>query len=827
MDFSFSVPIFGLLILLVPLVWFLPRQPTLRGQSMLRSILLVLLTVALMQPVVLSSQATKHFAIVLDQSNSLDEAIKENARQTTLDLVENLSADGDITLVQIGGPGENFTGVRAIHMEDENRSSLSDGLALAAQVIPLGVQASITLISDGLSTDTHWGIPLQGITERAIPVNSVYLESTHQDLYPSTVLAQTARLNSDMALEVGVVGTGSDLILQVLADQEILTEDVFDAETSPTTRVLSFKAPERAFVELTIQLVVDAAIDSDLSNNTLKSVVAVQPAFRILYVRDQESNQFGDLQRLLGTGFQISSTSVTELGTINISEFDVVWLDDVPADLLSIDVQENLKRLVATEGIGLIVSGGKRSFGDGGYSKEPIADALPIKIQGKQDNIDPSVALAIILDTSGSMAGSRIELAKHIARVAVRRLQPHDRIGIVEFYGNKHWAVPMQPASTKIEIDRAIGRMKAIGGTVLYPAVQEAYYGLKNVNTRFKHIVLITDAGVEDANYEAMVRKISKDRINVTTILVGQGGHNLMMSNIANWGQGRFYSVGNQFQLVDLILKQPSLATPPLFKTGEFSLSTKSNMSWLQGIEDGIPAIAGYSEVEKRPKAQVLVKEAETEHPILASWQYGLGKVTTLTTEPLGSSTQSWQEWPEYPEFLGRLVALTSTNPDPYKIDLQRLNNTVYARLAGLQSAEAPSLVRFQDSVASPEFAEPVALAQMAPNLYQARFDIPNNETIYLGIEDTTKQRWIYAVDQAASDQSLESQVHPEDALSLQDLAEFTGGQVLSQSSIMSLESLSLSPGELSFVVTRLWPWLVLLALIVYFGELVYRRWPR
>ena len=104
--------------------------------------------------------------------------------------------------------------------------------------------------------------------------------------------------------------------------------------------------------------------------------------------------------------------------------------------------------------------------------------------------------------------------------------------------GNKHWAVPMQPATNKIEIDRAIGRMKAIGGTVLYPAIQEAYFGLQNVNARYKHIVVITDAGVEDSNYEAMLRHIAKDRITVSTILVGQGGHNQIMSDLANWGRG-------------------------------------------------------------------------------------------------------------------------------------------------------------------------------------------------------------------------------------------------------------------------------------------------
>jgi Mg-chelatase subunit ChlD len=106
--------------------------------------------------------------------------------------------------------------------------------------------------------------------------------------------------------------------------------------------------------------------------------------------------------------------------------------------------QQHLADAVTHQGLGLVFSGGKSAFGTGGYDTTPVAKIVPVEFVQRTEKRDPSTALAIIIDTSGSMTGSRIELAKQVARLAVRRLKAHDRIGIVEFYGNKHWALPLQ-----------------------------------------------------------------------------------------------------------------------------------------------------------------------------------------------------------------------------------------------------------------------------------------------------------------------------------------------------------------------------------------------
>ena len=40
-------------------------------------------------------------------------------------------------------------------------------------------------------------------------------------------------------------------------------------------------------------------------------------------------------------------------------------------------------------------------------------------------------------------------------------MMPHDKVGMVEFYGAKRWAAAIQPASNRIEIERAANPLNA------------------------------------------------------------------------------------------------------------------------------------------------------------------------------------------------------------------------------------------------------------------------------------------------------------------------------------------------------------------------------
>ena len=65
------------------------------------------------------------------------------------------------------------------------------------------------------------------------------------------------------------------------------------------------------------------------------------------------------------------------------------------------------------------------------------------------------------------------------------------------------------------------------------------------------------------------------------------------------------------------------------------------------------------------------------------------------------------------------------------------------------------------------------------------------------------------------------------DALNLEALSEATGGLNLLELDDDSIALASVSSGELSFVVVQVWPWLLLLAILLYLGDILYRRWPR
>ena len=834
----------ALLLLAVPLVWFLPSRPGVM-HGVIRTLVFTFAILALMQPVLVRSAVEQHHAIVLDQSTSLLPGERDAAVTVAGDLLDRLGVDQSATFVQVGGDDQvsldaDVEWMRApaggVSSVTDGHSPLGDALELAAQSIPAGLSGSVMLISDGRSTDRHWGRPLAQILERGIPVHTIQLRP-RDDPFLANLQSTTARPGESVRVTVDVVGAGEALEVVLTSGGDILgTTGPFDCASRCPVGI-EFEANRAGFLDVTADLVAPAEADGDLSNNRLEDIVAVQDPLRVLYVGDRQSGAVARLQSLLGIGFDLTSVPPEEIGDgFDFAGFQIVMLDDVPARALPADTQRRLTAAVRDQGIGVLASGGGAAFADGGYHGTPIADVLPVDITGEEEKIDPSVGLAIIIDTSGSMAGSRIELAKQVARIAVRRLQPHDRIGIVEFYGAKHWAVPMQPASNKIEIDRAIGRMKAIGGTILYPAIQEAYYGLKNVNTRYKHILLITDAGVEDSNYERMVRRISRDNINVSTILAGQGGHNLIMSDIANWGQGRFYSVGDQFSLVELILKQPSTRKPPRYKRGVFELTALGGQGWWGDADPRVPALLGYSEVEPREGAETLLEADTGRDPVLASWHFGLGRVTSLMTEPVGEGTARWRAWPDYGAFLGRLLARTAADNPPFRLTLKRRRHMLELTAertshdvglfprAEMVGAEGASLI-----------SNAIDFKENAPGLFMAEIVLPPGETAR--VEVTTSlaranqpvQRIALA---AASDIANETQVDPATALDLERLAQRTGGVHLAgvhgtPPSGPVGEWLAGNQGELSYVVTRLWPLMLLLALAAYLGELLYRRWPR
>jgi len=843
-------PLFLLLVPAIALLWLAPRQVRDSRQRLIRASVFLALLAALAQPVLLTSDSKQYIVFVVDETQSVSPAQRERAR-TALRTLRDQAPRGAVTSLVVMRDGPSPDGDAALNTsrfdstidiaDPLSPSSIAEALAASLRQIPEGGQGTIHLFTDGLATDRRWAPEIEQIVERGITLNTYDLGLRGHDVYVAGLTADgLLRVGQTARVDVEVIGAakGMRVRLSGAGGEQIALSPPIDSADRVTVP-LTFEPKAAGFLDVTARVIVEAAEDDNSSNNELGRTFPVQDPLRLLYLGDRMQGGAGRVAGLLGRGFDVTDAADRVLDDhVDLGAYDLVLLDDRPASKVPDSFQRHLADAVAHQGLGLVFSGGRSAFGTGGYESTPVSAIVPLDFVQRTEKRDPSTALAIIIDTSGSMSGTRIELAKQVSRLAVRRLKAHDRIGIDEFYGNKHWALLMQWAANKVAIDRAIGRMQAIGGTVLMPALEEAYYGLKNVDTRYKHIVVITDAGVETADYEAMIRQMAKDGINVSTVLVGSQAHNQLMIDMANWGKGRFYSVVDRYNLPELILKQPSTMKLPAYKTGSFTVRSRGGEGWWSDIDRrSMPPLDGYVETTVRDGGEALMEIEGSADPVLATWRYGLGRVTALATEPVGEGTREWAGWREYGRLLARVATRTADDLRLFDYEVSRRDQLIdiTARRVSRDATLVPEAVLQQND----QSTTPVRFHQVAPGQFMASLEVDPRASLRLvatahgPAAPQMGQQPTRIVSTPFDDVAPERQVDPERGLDLEALARMGDGGYTDPNALAAGRLAAAAPARAlptdraSLAMFRLWPLLTLMGLLLYVSELAYRRWPR
>lgn len=445
-------------------------------------------------------------------------------------------------------------------------SSLADALDLAASMVQEGARGRIVLFSDGLpsGSDVRSAALRLGIRGITLETHSVGQERAAEVVLVEAKLPATAGVGSTVPLHLtfdsSSAGPVSVTVEPLDPDQEP-KQIALTLDRGRQERVVPLELSGHGLRQFTVRC--SAADDGTNENNECVAATLVTPAYHAYVMEaDPQHRTTEALRALLGSAAQVESVS-TMLPPDQLDRADLLVLADLPAKEVPAELQKAICRQISA-GLGLLVTGGRQSFGPGGYEGTALAEVIPVDFSQQMERRDPSVTLVIIIDTSGSMTGPRIALAKEVARLAVRRLQPHDKVGVVEFYGTKRWAARIQSAANGIDINRALNRLSAGGGTVILPAIEESYYALLNVQTRFRHVLIITDGGVETGPFQQIITKMAESGITASTIMVGPGQHSTFLSSLAHWGRGRFYAAPDRFHLPEVILKQPEqlLASP-------------------------------------------------------------------------------------------------------------------------------------------------------------------------------------------------------------------------------------------------------------------------
>ena len=412
---------------------------------------------------------------------------------------------------------------------------------------------------------------------------------------------------------------------------------------------------EEDVYEYRIELSVDSLADDNSENNTGYGVTRVYGTPHILYV-EGDAGQAEILKTVLemnSLGVKILPPSEFPTNLVALQNSDAIILSNVSADELSALQMDHIESYVRDLGKGLVIIGGDRAFGRGGYHDTPLEQVSPLEMTPRQKK--ESLALMLIVDASGSMANyigpdQKIQLALEGVRASIRALDDEDSVGVIAFAAKirENYA----PTTDHEDILRKVGQLRPGSGTKMYPALEKAYERLQAVDAKQKHILLLSD-GKSEGDFIPLVKRIAADKITLSTIAIGDADRRLMQE-IAEAGGGGYRDVRNISELPKIMAdevrqtQQYTVQEPfqPIINDGDYPV--------LAGI-DRVPKLYGYIATSEKELAQTYIHSHE-DHPILAGWNYGLGRSIAFTSDVKSGWGAAWIEWENFGKFWGQVV---------------------------------------------------------------------------------------------------------------------------------------------------------------------------
>jgi Ca-activated chloride channel family protein len=164
----------------------------------------------------------------------------------------------------------------------------------------------------------------------------------------------------------------------------------------------------------------------------------------------------------------------------------------------------------------------------------------------------PPVNLSLVLDRSGSMSGQKIEQAIQAAEVAVARLGPRDMVSIIIYDNQVDTLVPSQHATREgiAAMRRALRGVTARGNTAIYAGLSQAAAELRRHQDAgyINRMILLSDGLAnrgpsQVADFRALGRAFAGEDIVISSIGLGLGFNEDIMTTLAEAGQGNTYFV--------------------------------------------------------------------------------------------------------------------------------------------------------------------------------------------------------------------------------------------------------------------------------------------
>lgn len=696
------------LLLLLPALVLLWRWRGVRvsfAALVLRLLAVTALVVALADPLLGTAPApTGPLVVLVDQSDSLGEQGRAALRAQAAQLAGEAGASARVLYfgadVVGGSPAESALEAEAsLVPPDPGATDLAAGLRAARALLPGG--GRVVLLSDGLANRGDALAEARAAAAAGVRVDVLpSLAAGLPDAAITDVIApRSLRVGEEYPIEIGVRyqsgGQAASLAARLqlyegetlLGDQEVLLVPGAEAFT------FRHRAEQPGVVRLRAELIV-ATGDTFGANNSGAATSLVNPPPRVLLVA-ASADEAALLNDALGRqGVETSWINPADLPTrlSDLAAYDGMVLIDVPATALSLDQMAGVREFVRSEGRGLVAIGGRNSYTLGGYKGTPLEEALPVTMDPPPRPQRGEIALLLIIDRSASMTAalgvSKFDMAKEAAILATDSLQPVDRIGILAFDTEQLWVVPFQQVGEGAglaQIQEAIGRLPSGGGTDIEPALAAGLPALAEQPTSVRHAVLLTDGRSFSnnlASYQRLVETARAQEITLSSIAIGVDSDTVLLEQLARWGGGRYYFADQPEDIPRLTLLESEIArADPVVEEPLQATLSQAHPMVRDFAPAELPTLGGYVAVSARETAEVVLRAPEDD-PLLAVWQYGLGRAVAWTPTAGAPWAGEWTSWNGFERFWAQVVRYTLPEPDSGPLQVRLEQRPGGARLA-------------------------------------------------------------------------------------------------------------------------------------------------
>ncbi|MBZ0300784.1 MAG: VWA domain-containing protein [Anaerolineae bacterium] len=850
---SFTYPLALVLLLAIPLVIYLgwPRQRFRRVRDSisvaLRVVLMALLVLALAGAQV--SQSANKLAVIflVDVSDSLGSDVQDAQLAYVQEAMQRMGPDDLSGVVVFGADPSTERAVNAVRelgaLQSQpvtSNTDLAQAIRHSIALFPSDAARRIVVLSDGRPTvgDTEaavrqaaaLGVEISFVAFAREPGPEVQV--TDLSVPGSVTAGQPFDLSLTIDAEEATAAT-----VTILDAGTILQRQEVELRQGSNSYTLTLPGSAAGFKDFHVQ-VEPVDNDSFYQNNQLSTFTQVVGPPRALLVSQSDAEVEHLLPALEEAGVTVDLARPSELpiGLAPLAQYDTVIMANVPATQLSNSRMEALDRYVRDLGGGLVFIGGPNSYAPGGYFRTPLENTLPLDTQIRDQQRLPQLTIAYVIDRSGSMGVpspngiANIELAKEAIIRSIDFLQPTDRAGVVSFDTVGYWIAELQPVLDRVGLQRLVASLRASGGTDILAGMRLVANTIVNDPSNRKHIILLTDGGASPANLVELADTLKREQDITTSVIAIGGGSADFLKDMAEAGGGNYHVVDLVETIPSIFTQETVLASRSYIIENPFVPVLTANSPIMDGIRSA-PPLLGYVATTPKQTAQVILRgPAPFNDPLLASWQYGLGRAVAFTSDATSRWAANWVTWADFTRFWSQAVRWTITEGTSNNLESRVLLEGEQARLVVDARDDAGNFLNgldLQASIVDPSLqANQLKLRQVAPGRYEALFDPGSEGAYFLGISgqgtlngsprqlrQTTG--WVLSYSAEYDVQARGANVNL-----LNEIAQMTNGRDMRDDTALPFVHNLVARNAF----TPLWPWLLLTALLLLPVDIAQRR---